>query len=134
MEIPLAFLQNDYHCSIFYLDMLYPTLEHAYQAQKIEVKKDGYRERSVIGRLRTAKQAKEAGDNIQMSLTHADWFRKNKRRIMKELTIAKFQQRQMAIWLVNLPSSCIVQELGQTCQCEDIIEIWEQLNMRDHHK
>ena len=72
----LQFLYNDYPCPIFYIDLLYPTVEHAYQAQKIEIRKRG-EERRIICDLTTARQARIAGNKIQMSEKYALWFKNN---------------------------------------------------------
>jgi N-glycosidase YbiA len=77
------FLSNFWPCDIHYESMLYPSVEHAYQAAKtLDIKK-----RCEISILPTPGQAKRAGKKVVL---RPDW-EKVKLSIMEELIQQKFE-------------------------------------------
>jgi predicted NAD-dependent protein-ADP-ribosyltransferase YbiA (DUF1768 family) len=57
-----AFLSNFYPCKISYNGIEYPSVEHAFQAQKA----DNNETKKIVAKLQTAGQAKRFGKSIVM--------------------------------------------------------------------
>lgn len=76
------FLSNFYPAVVIYDGIMFPTVEHAYQAAKT----DDWSTRIEISLLLTAGQAKRAGQKIKLK---PDWHL-HKRRVMEELLLMKF--------------------------------------------
>lgn len=80
-------LSNFYQCPLKYKGLLYPTLEHAYQAAKTNNKE----EIQMIRKCLTPGQAKKAGRLITI---RGDWDSK-KIKIMKTLLKIKFKDKEL---------------------------------------
>jgi len=77
------FLSNFWYCDIRYEGIIYPSVEHAFQASKTLVQ----RERMNIALLKTAGQAKRAGKKLRL---RPDW-EFVKLDIMQKLVTTKFK-------------------------------------------
>lgn len=77
-----GFLSNFYPCTIRYNGIRFPSVEHAYQAQKTTLPS----EQRMIANLQTPAQAKKAGRKVKC---RRDWD-EVKIGIMKELLVIKF--------------------------------------------
>ena len=88
-----AFLSNYYDSPIFYDGILYPTVEHAFQAAKTTV----FIQRIIIANKKTPGQAKCAGRKV----TLRDNWDDIKLYIMKELIILKFTNPKLKSALLN---------------------------------
>ena len=79
---PQRFLSNFFESKVWHDGVVYPTVEHAFQAAKTL----DFEERRRISRLDSAGKAKRAGRNVEL---RSDWNRV-KEAIMFELVLQKF--------------------------------------------
>lgn len=86
------FLSNFYPVEVMYENIVYPSVEHAYQAAKT----DDLETRLRIRNLATAGQAKREGGKVKLK---QDWHLL-KRRIMEELLIQKFKHPELRAMLM----------------------------------
>ena len=96
-----AFLSNYYDSPIFYDGILYPTVEHAFQAAKTTV----FIQRIIIANKKTPGQAKCAGRKV----TLRDNWDDIKLYIMKELIILKFTNPKLKSALLNTKDAELIE-------------------------
>ena len=96
-----AFLSNYYVSPIFYDGILYPTVEHAFQAAKTTV----FIQRIIIANKKTPGQAKCAGRKV----TLRDNWDDIKLYIMKELIILKFTNPKLKSALLNTKDAELIE-------------------------
>ena len=96
-----AFLSNYYDSPIFYDGILYPTVEHAFQAAKTTV----FIQRIIIANKKTPGQAKCAGRKV----TLRDNWDDIKLYIMKELIIIKFTNPKLKSALLNTKDAELIE-------------------------
>ena len=96
-----AFLSNYYDSPIFYDGILYPTVEHAFQAAKTTV----FIHRIIIANKKTPGQAKCAGRKV----TLRDNWDDIKLYIMKELIILKFTNPKLKSALLNTKDAELIE-------------------------
>ena len=96
-----AFLSNYYYSPIFYDGILYPTVEHAFQAAKTTV----FIQRIIIANKKTPGQAKCAGRKV----TLRDNWDDIKLYIMKELIILKFTNPKLKSALLNTKDAELIE-------------------------
>ena len=96
-----AFLSNYYDSPIFYDGILYPTVEHAFQAVKTTV----FIQRIIIANKKTPGQAKCAGRKV----TLRDNWDDIKLYIMKELIILKFTNPKLKSALLNTKDAELIE-------------------------
>lgn len=89
------FLSNFFPAQVWYDGILFPSVEHAYQACKTENKG----ERILIARLKTAGEAKREGKRVKMH-NQREWDAK-KIGIMRDLLMRKFADKGLATMLLN---------------------------------
>ena len=95
------FLSNFYPCSIEYDGIVYPTLEHAYQAAKTEDNE----ERLEILECNTAGRAKRMGQKVTL---RADW-EDIKLDVMLELLRTKFKNKKLRMWLITTGDATLIE-------------------------
>lgn len=95
------FLSNFYPAKIEYEGLLYPTVEHAYQAAK----SDSVAERMFIAKAETPGKAKKIG---KMLTLRPDW-ETVKDTVMLTLLTEKFKQPDLAQRLLNTGESLLVE-------------------------
>ena len=88
-----AFLSNFYPCPMMVAGIEYPTLEHAYQAEKT----NNLQEKLKISKLKTPGEAKRYGGRIKL---RPSW-NKEKLRVMAKLLKLKFQDPMLQKFLVD---------------------------------
>ena len=86
------FLSNFHPVEVMMDNIVYPSVEHAYQAAKT----DDLATRLMIRNLETAGQAKRAGGKIKL---HPDWT-KHKLLVMVELLMQKFKKPELRALLM----------------------------------
>jgi ribA/ribD-fused uncharacterized protein len=86
------FLSNFYPSEVELSNIMFPTVEHAYQAAKT----DDWDERAKMSLIPTAGQAKRAGQKLKLK---QDWHL-HKRRIMEDLLIQKFKHPELRALLM----------------------------------
>lgn len=96
-----AFLSNYYDSPIFYDGILYPSVEHAFQAAKTTV----FIQRIIIANKKTPGQAKCAGRKV----TLRDNWDDIKLYIMKELIILKFTNPKLKSALLNTKDAELIE-------------------------
>ena len=96
-----AFLSNYYDSPIFYDGILYPTVEHAFQAAKTTV----FIQRIIIANKKTPGQAKCAGRKVTLRDNCDDI----KLYIMKELIILKFTNPKLKSALLNTKDAELIE-------------------------
>ena len=96
-----AFLSNYYDSPIFYDGILYPTVEHAFQAAKTTV----FIQCIIIANKKTPGQAKCAGRKV----TLRDNWDDIKLYIMKELIILKFTNPKLKSALLNTKDAELIE-------------------------
>ena len=96
-----AVLSNYYDSPIFYDGILYPTVEHAFQAAKTTV----FIQRIIIANKKTPGQAKCAGRKV----TLRDNWDDIKLYIMKELIILKFTNPKLKSALLNTKDAELIE-------------------------
>ena len=96
-----AFLSNYYDSPIFYDGILYPTVEHAFQAANTTV----FIQRIIIANKKTPGQAKCAGRKV----TLRDNWDDIKLYIMKELIILKFTNPKLKSALLNTKDAELIE-------------------------
>ena len=96
-----AFLSTYYDSPIFYDGILYPTVEHAFQAAKTTV----FIQRIIIANKKTPGQAKCAGRKV----TLRDNWDDIKLYIMKELIILKFTNPKLKSALLNTKDAELIE-------------------------
>ena len=96
-----AFLSNYYDSPIFYDGILYPSVEHAFQAAKTTV----FIQRIIIANKKTPGQAKRAGRKV----TLRDNWDDIKLYIMKELIILKFTNPKLKSALLNTKDAELIE-------------------------
>ena len=96
-----AFLSNYYDSPIFYDGILYPTVEHAFQAAKTTV----FIQRIIIANKKSPGQAKCAGRRV----TLRDNWDDIKLYIMKELIILKFTNPKLKSALLNTKDAELIE-------------------------
>ena len=96
-----AFLSNYYDSPIFYDGILYPTVEHAFQAAKTTV----FIQRIIIANKKTPGQAKCAGRKVTL---RDNWDDINLY-IMKELIILKFTNPKLKSALLNTKDAELIE-------------------------
>ena len=96
-----AFLSNYYDSPIFYDGILYPTVEHAFQAAKTTV----FIQRIIIANKKTPGQAKCAGRKVKLR----DNWDDIKLYIMKELIILKFTNPKLKSALLNTKDAELIE-------------------------
>ncbi len=84
---PNRFLSNFYPCLVYYNGILYPSVEHAYQAQKTTLPS----EQLTISKLATPAQAKKMGREVKC---RRDW-EEVKVAIMRDLLLIKFAEQEL---------------------------------------
>ena len=87
-----AFLSNFYPVEVELDTIMFPTVEHAYQAAK----SDDWDERAKMSLIPTAGQAKREGQKFKLK---QDWHL-HKRRIMEDLLIQKFKHPELRALLM----------------------------------
>ncbi len=95
------FLSNFYPCQIIWLDITYPTIEHAYQAAKTL----DFNERYKISQLRTSGKAKRMGRNI---ILRPNW-EEIKISTMFSLLRLKFSQPQLTKLLLDTKNEVLIE-------------------------
>lgn len=95
------FLSNFYAVKIEYAGLVYPTVEHAYQAAK----SDSVAERMFIARAETPGKAKKIG---KMLALRPDW-ESVKDNVMLALLFEKFEQPDLAQRLLNTGESLLIE-------------------------
>jgi ribA/ribD-fused uncharacterized protein len=97
-----GFLSNFYSCKVEYNGVIYPSSEHAYQAQKT----NDYLTQMEISLLPTPGQAKRAGKRVKC---REDW-EEVKVGIMHEIVLGKFKQNpELLEWLLATGGSVLVE-------------------------
>lgn len=96
-----AFLSNYYDSPIFYDGILYPTVEHAFQAAKTTI----FTQRVIISNKKTPGQAKRAGRIVTLRENWDDI----KLYIMKELIILKFTNPKLKSALLNTKDAELIE-------------------------
>lgn len=87
-----AFLSNFYPVEVELTDIMFPTVEHAYQAAKT----DDWDERAKMSLIPTPGQAKRAGQKVKLK---QDWHL-YKRRVMNDLLEQKFKHPELRALLM----------------------------------
>lgn len=95
------FLSNFYSCPIVFEGMLYPSLEHAFQAAKTL----DPNERQTVRDMPTPGQAKRAGRKVKR---RDDWddIRVG---VMRELLYQKFNEPELRQWLLNTGDAQLIE-------------------------
>lgn len=94
------FLSNLFPCNVKYKGHVYPSVEHAFQAAKCELKKDA----KLIQTAKKPKIAKSLGRRIKM---RSDW-EAVKKKIMYELLMEKFKSQNLQKLLRDTKSTELV--------------------------
>lgn len=96
-----AFLRNDYPCNIVSNQILYPSVEHAFQAFKTN-------DPEIIDKIRTANTAIEA-KSIGRSVQLPDNWDSIKLSVMESLLLQKFKAFDLKLRLLMTGNSMLVQ-------------------------
>lgn len=98
---PYFFLSNFYASPILYQNVLYPTVEHVYQAMKTKDKKRRYE----ISLLKTPGEAKKAGRSVEL---RKDW-EDVKNKVMLRFVRSKFEIESLRIKLLETGDSKLIE-------------------------
>lgn len=95
------FLSNFYATPILYNDIEYPSVEHAYQAQKTT----DYTKRYYISTLESSADAKVEGNKLKVR----DNWNDIKVGVMKDLLLIKFSQEPLKTLLLNTGDDILIE-------------------------